>query len=67
MKTAIYDPVRIWRWLVLAILTGTLAGCSGLRSFEYTEGHEIQPGPGLVSGVDGEFVLYTRNSTDTAE
>jgi hypothetical protein len=32
--------------------------CAEVKPFEYTEIHEIQPGPGLLSGEDGEFVLY---------
>ncbi len=39
-----------------AILFAT--ACAEVKPFEYTEIHEIQPGPGLFSGEDGEFVLY---------
>ncbi len=35
-----------------------VTACAGVKPFEYTEIHEIQPGPGLLSGNDGEFVLY---------
>ncbi len=35
-----------------------LGACAQVKPLEYTEIHEIQPGPGLLSGEDGEFVLY---------
>jgi hypothetical protein len=46
-------------WLFVpfgAILLAT--ACTEVKPFEYTEIHEIQPGPGLLSGDDGEFVLF---------
>lgn len=46
--------------LALALLVGSLSACSGVRPFEYTEVHEIPPGPGLISGETGEFELYRR-------
>lgn len=47
------------RWLI------TLLGALGLTAcaagpFDYTPPDEIQPGPGLLSGEDGEFVIYRR-------
>lgn len=60
MKFLIPDGVRKCRWLVLALLAGMLAACSGMEPFAYTEVHEIPPGPGLISGVAGEFVIYSR-------
>ncbi len=48
---------RLWLFAsVGAILLAT--ACAEVKPFEYTEIHEIQPGPGLLSGEDGEFVLY---------
>ena len=32
--------------------------CARIEPMEYTEIHEIQPGPGLLSGEEGSFVLY---------
>ena len=52
--------VRARRWLALAMLCGLLAACSGMQPFAYTEVHEMPPGPGLISGEDGEFELYRR-------
>jgi hypothetical protein len=39
-----------------AILLAT--ACAEVKPFEYTEIHEIPPGPGLLTGEDGEYVLY---------
>ncbi len=48
---------RLWLFASFgAILLAT--ACTEVKPFEYTEIHEIQPGPGLLSGEDGEFVLY---------
>ncbi len=35
-----------------------LGACAQVKPLEYTEIHEIQPGPGLLSGESGEFVLF---------
>ncbi len=35
-----------------------LGACAEVKPLEYTEIHEIPPGPGLLSGEDGEFVLF---------
>lgn len=60
MTSEITKPGRIRDLLALAMLAGVLAACSGVQPFEYTEGHEIPPGPGLISGEVGEFELYRR-------
>ena len=39
-----------------AILLAT--ACAEVKPFHYTEVHEIQPGPGLLTGESGEFVIY---------
>lgn len=52
--------------LALAAL-GVLAACSNVRPFNYTAVHEIPPGPGLVSGEDGVFVLYRGGRAGNAE
>ncbi len=49
------------RWQRVApvgALLCAVAACAEVKSFEYTEIHEIPPGAGLMSGEDGEFVLY---------
>ena len=50
------------RGLPIFALTGVtlllLGACAELKPLEYTEIHEIPPGPGLLSGEDGRFVLF---------
>ena len=53
-----FDARAGGRWAVAAALMLTVAACADIKPMEYTEIHEIQPGPGLFSGQDGEFVLY---------
>ena len=46
--------------VVIALAVGLgLAACAA-EPFDYTPVDEIQPGPGLLSGEDGEFVIYRR-------
>ncbi len=52
-------PVR--RSPILALTGGMLlllGACAEIKPLEYTEIHEIPPGPGLLSGEDGKFVLF---------
>ena len=52
-------PVRRPPVLLLAgALLLLLDACADMKPLEYTEIHEISPGPGLLSGEDGEFVLF---------
>jgi hypothetical protein len=48
------------RLLAVAVLAAGLAACSGMQPYNFTAVDEIPPGPGLISGEDGEFVLYRR-------
>jgi hypothetical protein len=59
MATTTNGPVRHSGSLALAggILL-LLGACAEVKPMEYTEIHEIPPGPGLLSGEEGEFVLY---------
>jgi hypothetical protein len=51
---------RMARRLGIALLAGLwLAGCAA-EPFDYTPVDDIPPGPGLLSGEDGEFVIYRR-------
>lgn len=53
------ELVRRFQTLALTgALLLLLGACAEVKPFEYTEIHEIQPGPGLLSGDDGEFVLF---------
>ena len=47
------------RWLILWLGGIWLAGCAA-EPFEYTPVDEIPLGPGLLTGDDGEFVIYRR-------
>jgi hypothetical protein len=42
--------------IFLALLLG-LAGCGGWQPMEVPRSGDIKPGPGLLSGSSGEFVL----------
>ncbi len=46
------------RWLAAAAFAAALAACSLGEPVDYTPIDEIPPGPGLLSGEDGEFTLY---------
>ncbi len=46
------------RWLAAVMLAASLGACSPGESVDYTPIDEIPPGPGLLSGEDGEFTLY---------
>ena len=54
------------RILAVAVL-GVLAACSNVQSFDYAAIDEIPPGPGLLSGGDGKFVLYPNDGNDKGE
>jgi hypothetical protein len=44
--------------LALAAVLLLTSACSQIEPMEYTEIHDIQPGPGLLSGDQGAFILY---------
>ncbi len=46
------------RWLCAAAFAAALAACSLGEPAEYTAIDEIPPGPGLLTGAEGEFTLY---------
>ena len=43
--------------LVAVVLLAT--ACTQIKPLEYTEIHDIQTGPGLLSDDQGAFVLYS--------
>ncbi len=52
---------QVRRSPMLALAAGMLlllGACAEMKPLEYTEIHEIPPGPGLLSGDDGKFVLF---------
>lgn len=44
--------------LASVVLAFLLAACVGAKPFEYHPIDEIPEGPGLVTGEDGEWVIY---------
>ncbi len=51
-------PIFTLPWALAGGLLLLLGACANVKPLEYTEIHEIQPSPGLLSGEDGEFVLF---------
>ena len=49
--------MRWWLSALLGVLW--LAACAG-EPFDYKPPDAIPPGPGLLTGEDGEFVIYRR-------
>ena len=60
-------PQRAARLILAVAALGALAACSNVQSFDYTAIDEIPPGPGLISGGDGEFVLYPLDGAGKGE
>lgn len=60
-------PRRTARRMLAIAALGALTACSNVQPFDYTAIDEIPPGPGLISGGDGEFVLYPRDGADKGE
>ena len=53
-------------WVALLLV----AGCSGITPYDPPDYREEPPGRGLLSGADGEFVIYQGNvdaDTDSEE
>jgi len=50
----------------VALLPVVLAGCGATYS-EYRSATEIPDGPGMLSGKDGAFVLYSTEKTQDAD
>ena len=52
--------------LILAVLTLFLSACGPARPLvhDIAQPDEIPPGPGLLSGKDGKFVLYGNPGID---
>jgi hypothetical protein len=44
--------------LCLLMGIGFMAGCSSVEPFEYKDEAEEKPGPGLLTGEDGEAVIF---------
>lgn len=48
------------RGMTTAIALLALAACAAGEPLEATRIDDIPPGPGLLTGEDGEFVIYRR-------
>jgi len=46
---------------VLLVALLLVAGCSGITPYDPPDYREEPPGRGLLSGADGEFVIYQGN------
>jgi len=44
----------------LLLLTLLVAGCAGIKPYEPRDYREEGPEKGLISGADGEFVIYRK-------
>ena len=50
-----------FRIVVLWAAALLVAGCSGITPYDPPDYREEPPGRGLLSGADGEFVIYQGN------
>lgn len=53
--------------ILIPIIALSVAGCSQWKPYKPPESTEIPEGPGLLSGEDGEFVIYRKKSDPPAE
>lgn len=44
----------------LCIMLLLLAGCAGIEPYDPPDYRDNPPGQGLLSGADGEFVIYRK-------
>ncbi len=55
---------RTLRVIILVLSVVFFTGCANVKPFDYQPtADEIKPGPGLLSGEDGEFVIWSLSST----
>ncbi len=53
--------IRTLRVIMLVLASGFLTGCASVEPFDYRPtADEMKPGPGLLSGEDGEFVIFNK-------
>ena len=48
-----------WRVIVVTAVL-TVAGCSGMKPYDPPDYRDNPPGPGILSGDEGEFVIYRK-------
>jgi hypothetical protein len=49
-----------FRVILLWVAVLLVAGCTGMTPYDPPEYGEMKPGRGLISGADGEFVIYQK-------
>ena len=56
IKLTVFRITLLWAAVLL------VAGCTGMTPYDPPEYGEMKPGRGLISGADGEFVIYQRTT-----
>ena len=54
IKLTVFRITLLWAAVLL------VAGCTGMTPYDPPEYGEMKPGRGLISGADGEFVIYQK-------
>jgi len=47
-------------WISLLLIALLVAGCAGIEPYEPRDSREEGPEKGLISGSEGEFVIYRK-------
>jgi len=56
------------QWFIVMIAAALIAGCaSSPQPFDYHDGRDEKAGPGLFSGEEGGFVIYGKNTNQSAD
>lgn len=56
------------QWFIVMIAATLIAGCaSSPQPFDYHDGRDEKPGPGLLSGEEGGFVIYGKDTKKSAD
>ena len=63
--TSLFYSIRL-AGIRLTLVLGLVLGCGG-KPFNYESQNEIPPGPGVFSGKEGEFTLYSSESKPASE
>jgi hypothetical protein len=56
------NSLKFHRLAALLAATMLVAGCSGIQPYNPPDDKETPPGSGLLTGPDGEFVIYRKNA-----
>ena len=55
-KMTVFRNVVLWAALLLIV------GCSGITPYDPPDYREEPPGNGLLTGADGEYVIYSKEA-----